>query len=559
MRKSTAIKLPAFPALRLSIAAACLISSMTSLGLVATAQDGTREEPLVMTSQEFLDSQLQLLEAISTDKKRSIDLIDEQLRVISVALALDDSETARELLIDTTTHFESLLFDEDVARSARKSRRTIIGKGASEKYFLGDPYEQLFAFLYLGMLDFEAKDFDFARASFAQAAYADRESSEEGLDVDCYMAFVLEGLANRALGRSAEAEEAFSFARRAHRFREIAGVVNEAFESVHNSIRRSDALTPPNRKPKVVSNMNIRADTLYLVAYEKATLSAIVNDTAHQAVRDTFAVARENLQDPPKKSTYAKYLNTFAGGKEKKLAAGLELLDSYEEQVLQWITDDRVQDAELRGQEFDELIAGLSDPAVNTIVIHQRGWGPSKYRAGNAGQGVAYELHPLEGGDRITIISSEDGNAIDFLQPDFLESVDYQATTRGAVAMHTILAKRVQMKNRLAAASKGLAALSLLSGAGGDNIFVSLGIAAIALTTKAISNAANTESDVRGWHELPKEFLISAHTLSPGDYRIESHVFDRFARDLQGATSGRTFTVEAGSMNFVLFGTHWEN
>lgn len=91
----------------------------------------------------------------------------------------------------------------------------------------------------------------------------------------------------------------------------------------------------------------------------------------------------------------------------------------------------------------------------------------------------------------------------------------------------------------------------------GDSI---IGVVAdiAALGTKLAANAANVESDVRGWHELPKEFLISAHSLAPGPYTIQSHTFDDFARDLDGQSSKIAFTVTDTPYNFVFVGTHWE-
>ncbi len=501
-----------------------------------------------------MTSALDRLTAIAADEAQRPNLVDEQLSVISGAIEAGEFDVARDLLVDVTQYFETLFSAEGFQKADRKALRSVVGKGESEKYFIGDPYEQLFAFLYLGMLDMQYGDLDFARASFKAAAYADKQSSNEGKDVDCYMAFALEGLANAWMGRENDAAAAFEQARRAFRFREIAGQVSRAYTTGHNEMISSPALTPDKSNSRTQKRYKVRRDNLFLVGYEQADLSVLLDESPALAVQNSFASARMSITSPQKKSPQENYIESFSEKKAERLDAAKAVLTEFEEKVLANLSATDEEESKRRQASFDTLLSQLSDPGVNVVVVHARGRGPTKVMGGELGEKLEFAPHPYDGTSRTVHVAwAGNGNPLASFDPTLIESVDYQATTRGGRAIDQILARRAVNTKRTVTAGKalkGLGILAALIGSASDNE----GVAAAGLLATAVGATiehvapvvANTKVDTRCWSELPKEFFVSTHRLEPGEYEM------RLA-DAPGPRFSTTFKVPAQGKIFVLF------
>ncbi|MCL4218692.1 MAG: hypothetical protein KJ052_17040, partial [Candidatus Hydrogenedentes bacterium] len=108
------------------------------------------------TKAEAVAHQQGVIATAATDEDAQVDLLDHQLRLASMAIDAGDTELARNTLVEYTDTLSSIYGEETFQSRADKAISKFTAE--EEKYFIGDPYEQMMAYLYLGMLDFQAGD-----------------------------------------------------------------------------------------------------------------------------------------------------------------------------------------------------------------------------------------------------------------------------------------------------------------------------------------------------------------------------------------------------------------
>lgn len=542
------------------------------------------------------------------------DQIDQWLRAASMALDAEEDEKAREMLVEVTGKLSALVGTESFHKREGKALRTVGGE-ESDKFFIGDPYEQLFAYLYLGVLDFQAGDYEYARAAFKSAALADEVRVAAKYRGDCYLAEILEGVASVALTEQDLAQSAFAEAQRTFTFRQRLPILNYQLVSAVTQLR-AEYDTETN------APFWERFDCLFpLVSEELARELAANPQNPDQVLADTFDAVTSAITNADRSVAE---LDTplgglmALGGKQKRYerqgaqlvrvvdSSGwesnkrecLQLLSKFEEAVVANPATDLMAAADESLADFDRVLATCSDPATNTFILHEIGTGPTKTRHGKYGQTLKFRGYENEA-ERFLFMVYPDGQD----QPVWAslsvlgESIDYQARTRGGREMDSILEGKASFRDAMkvtsslaatgasAAMVAGAAAASAMvttttvtytvtsSGtmvattttstapagmaAAGPYIIGAVALLAIYKGAKILADHTHPEADIRGWHELPSRLMMTCGTLPPGEYRLVCKAFDRLGKPISKYDRQQSFIVSKDAPALILSTAPW--
>ncbi len=525
---------------------------------------------------------------VENDKRQAPDQLDQLLRVASMALDAGEPAYSREVLADVTELMTALTTDKDFGQREQKSLRTVGGK-EHEKYFLGDPYEQMMAWLYLGILDFQAGHYDMARTSFRNASLADEGSSIEGYKSDCSLAMVLEGVSAARMGEDSLANDAFRFAARAFAFRQH---MPAAQRSLYDAVA---AIQSEDQSPKALE----RLDVAVPVIFEQLPAALSANDDLIQGLKSAVESARAALEKPEKKSESARLLHACNDNKTDAVA----LLNTIGSKALENLNAEVLATVKQSKEQFDLVIAACKNPQTNTFIIQQFGQAPAKVRAGRYGQVIQYYSYPTPEQrviDSLRRLDAPDAPLLAFMALPG-ESVDYQAVTRGGRQMDSVLEGRAQFRDSMnvvsglamsavpvaiyagalaastlvtttattvtyTATSTGVTATTTTTtttapaGAAAAAPFIVAAVVALAVYkgTKMIADATHPEGDIRGWHEIPAQFLFMCAALEPGEYQMNSDCFDTLARPLPERSRQLSFTVRPEKPTLLLANGIWK-
>jgi hypothetical protein len=535
------------------------------------ATQAARSTVLPASKAEALEAEIQKAKTIEASPELAQDQVEAWLRVASMALDAGRPEVARQTLIDTTGFMAANEPEKDFAKRAKKSLR-MLGGEERQKYFLGDPYEQLFAYLYLGMLDFQAGDYQNAKASFRSASLADEGSKDEGYKSDCYLAFLLEGIAARVNGDPGQGEAAFALAEKAYRFRQLMPVMEQAFASGGARCRPSD-----ERQDEVD-----RFTAMFELAFSQLPISLAIAPGPAQCVNEVFEGANRTLgainqprnekeekifQDRPE----GMVLKTYGKDKLADVPRDLNRLRQATESDLPAINMEPI-DAACR--QFAEVVRKCRDPKTNVFILQQAGMGPAKVREGLFGEVIRIRPTPESAARMAALIQPAGSTAAPLITVALPgESVDYQAMTRGGRYVDSLLGGKARFKAAMNITSDvaGAVALASLATAGTlaatdsskDATIAALVVAGVAFATReaslAVSDSTHPEGDIRGWHELPSRLFFACASLDPGEYDLEARFFDLTAQALPNETKKARLKVEAGPANLFLLGSPWQN
>lgn len=286
------------------------------------------------------DCQRRYLEHVCACEEAKHCELDEGLRAVSMALAIPDEGAyayARSELASITGKMLAPATDE-LERS--KLALAWYGEGEGSTYFTGseDPYVRMAAFFYLGVLGMMAGEHGKAWHNLRQAAHEDRrEDKDVAFELDCYLAPLLEGIAERYCGEtpvdtepperpperpaeqpaegSADGDEelgpedteigpAFTRAQRAFSFRQRLPLLQKTFYVA----LREETLGSPNRKD------HERLDALFPLVYQYLPSSlaeycfggegeAEVGESLIRAVDKAFRDAHLEVHDYARRSS----------------------------------------------------------------------------------------------------------------------------------------------------------------------------------------------------------------------------------------------------------------
>lgn len=134
----------------------------------------------------------------------------------------------------------------------------------------------------------------------------------------------------------------------------------------------------------------------------------------------------------------------------------------------------------------------------------------------------------------------------------WMESVFWQATTRGSRVVDKILQNKVVFKRNATQLASGLAdaasVASMMSVVSNSNaaagVAGALSVASVVATMAAMN--AKPNADTRYWDNLPDAVHMHTLRLPPGEHRVEVFFQDRAGRPLPRLGTSATFRVQAG-------------
>jgi hypothetical protein len=410
----------------------------------------------------------------------------DQLRLASMAYALGDakeSEAALRRAVGPMTNFRA--DGEFAALLAAESR----------KDWKGEPFEKMAAFTMLGTLLWQQGDRGNALAMFKSAVLADTGSADERFRSDFVPGWVLQALVYQAEGEDENARVTMA--------RGIDALWSRhTVEDLTYALRRVDIRGEEAR---------VRAAKAAILAGLSSGVSASPRD-APGAVRATLGVLPDLLrlqQEKPKKER----LSSLARFTRADFALAFDGLGMVGEVWAKGV-DEVQSDAVSQGEAFATSMTSLLETPPNLVLLVERGTGPRKIRTGEYGEllsilpGRHREIRPdvrLDGA---------------YVAPVFLESLSYQATTRGGRKVDSFLhGKAVYKDASLISGYVALRIAEIAHYADNDQLAVAAAIVGGILTvTSLVSNPA---ADIRQWEQTPDAWYLVAVHVPPGQHSLE--------------------------------------
>ncbi|MCC6546421.1 hypothetical protein IT570_04560 [Candidatus Sumerlaeota bacterium] len=162
----------------------------------------------------------------------------------------------------------------------------------------------------------------------------------------------------------------------------------------------------------------------------------------------------------------------------------------------------------------------MISPQTNLLVIAGSGAAPQKFRAGDYGQFLVYQRGVFRG-DPVVQVGDVARPATE------LDSVYYQASTRGGRAFDKIQGRKVFFKKSTSAIGMGSTLLGLhVLGAsqggrgGGEQAMAGVILIAAGVGVSAFSGLISTRADIRQWTSLPDTLGIVTSDRFNGDQTI---------------------------------------
>jgi hypothetical protein len=427
-------------------------------------------------------------------------------RLASMLWATGDAKGADQALVQAVQIMQDFAPDGEF--------RAMVGQ-ESLKQWKGEPYEKMMAFLTLGALRLASGDDGNALAMFKSAALADSGTAQERYRGDFIAAYALQSLAYRALREPQNAERMANLAVDTGWSRAMVGALGDA-------VARAAAQTslPKGGEAAV------------------AGLMAALPAGAQQAPRDPVEAARfarsqatdllRTTADLPKKRRLPE-LSGFAGPQLRK---GIEALDPLGQALL-------AEAAALPDSTFDtprateSTLRAVLDGGPNVVLLVERGKGPTKSAEGAYSEQLRIVPGAAAPGPLRVLV---DGRPADDVA--WLDSVNWQATTRGGRAVDRFLRGKAVFKD-----VSGILGAGLLYGAGaawasGDN--QAAGALAIAGAITWLAGVfTNPAADTRAWELLPDSLHLVGLRLSPGSHTLE--------------VDGRAYTVHVDGSDLQFF------
>jgi len=185
-----------------------------------------------------------------------------------------------------------------------------------------------------------------------------------------------------------------------------------------------------------------------------------------------------------------------------------------------------------------------ADPGDNLLLVLGVGKGPFKYCGGRHCEQLRFhEQYSPEVRARVYV----DGKAVEGTAE--LDSVYWQATTRGGRVMDHVLAGKAVFKDTAGTVGDvglmtgaGLAIAGAHSSKAQDELLIAgAAAAAVGIIGKIFESSAHPEADTRQWDNLPASIHVVSTKLTPGAHRVRVEFLD--AKGVEVTGLGREFSV----------------
>ena len=186
------------------------------------------------------------------------------------------------------------------------------------------------------------------------------------------------------------------------------------------------------------------------------------------------------------------------------------------------------------------------NPAANTLLVLQTGFGPVKKSGGDVGEALVYDGgHSDVAQIRITVASRT-------VTAPIFDNLTVQASTRGSRAMDLVLARKATVKK----VGDTIGDVGTVPGVVlvdyEDTRDAGLALLGVGLVGKFIGNSVETRADTRTWNNLPQHLSFVALNLPVGEHPATVDFIDATGAALPDRQKSVLLTVQAGRDTVLL-------
>lgn len=443
----------------------------------------------------------------------------EQARLASMALARGDERLAEVTLRQIVQKMQDFRADGQF--------RALVGAERSKEW-KGDPYEKMMAFLYLGTLLLEDGDYGNALAMSKSAILADTGTSRFQYRADFIPAFVLQALAYQGLGERSNAERSIEQAIDAMYLRVLTEHLSAHLEEASPEASLDHGAVEAAR---VLLLSGLPAG---LMAHPREIDEAI--DGALSRATDLRMVMLDG-----KRSDWPDELQPL---KRRDAKRALDALAPLTQDWKARVEADPADPIAALASDAS-FLRGLVEAPPGLLLWLESGQAPRRIASGRYGE--VLRIQPRGGpnaGAPQPPSTRLDGQR---LGARYLDSVSYQATTRGSRRIDAFLKGKAVFKDSSGALGWALLASGDIANAleePGDSGVVSTALYIAGAATWIAGALTNPAADTRGWFELPDALWLVRADPAPGRHTL--------------VVDGVTYQVdvpEAGSVIHLIPGT----
>ncbi len=503
------------------------IAIILALSLAGLGLTGCTSKDAVLAPYLISDFDHQNYQAVMTqlhdrlDKSKSPEYTLNLLRYGSCALYAGQFDSAQNAFLKATEQLENFAPDGEF--------KAILTTEESKDY-LGDPYEQMMAFYYVGLLDYLKGRYDLARPSLVTALLADTGSREERYRADSGLVLYLLGKSQLHLNQPKQAGQNFTDAKNLLRYHVV-------FEQASKAIKKA-ALAMGRSTDSLVE----LAEELYL---REISANAWIHLDASVTLQQAADAAEATIQyytKNPQKSDEPSSWRKIEPNRQKVI----KLIFEMEQKAKDMLSSVDVSSRQSEYEQYAAKLDKMTQPENNLLLIIEMGKGPYKYRTGEYGSRLSYGRSSYQ--ERVCRIQLPDGQIVESLK---LDDLYYQCSTRGGRSMDDFLKGKAILKDvTKVAAMASLAAADILYDSDGQkagNIALASGLALAAL-----SAVTTPQADIRYWEFLPGEIHAISAQLPHGPQTITLDYLNNNNQVLSGRSQTFSVNIQANRENTYL-------
>ena len=186
------------------------------------------------------------------------------------------------------------------------------------------------------------------------------------------------------------------------------------------------------------------------------------------------------------------------------------------------------------------------NPAANTLLVLQTGFGPVKKSGGDVGEALVYDGgHSDVAQIRITVAGQT-------VTTPIFDNLTVQASTRGSRAMDLVLARKATVKK----VGDTIGDVGTVPGVVlvdyEDTRDAGLALLGVGLVGKFIGNSVEPRADTRTWNNLPQHLSFAALNLPVGEHPATVDFIDATGAALPDRQKSVLFNVQAGRDTVLL-------
>ena len=186
------------------------------------------------------------------------------------------------------------------------------------------------------------------------------------------------------------------------------------------------------------------------------------------------------------------------------------------------------------------------NPAANTLLVLQTGFGPVKKSGGDVGEALVYDGgHSDVAQIRITVASRT-------VTAPIFDNLTVQASTRGSRAMDLVLARKATVKK----VGDTIGDVGTVPGVVlvdyEDTRDAGLALLGVGLVGKFIGNSVEPRADTRTWNNLPQHLSFAALNLPVGEHPATVDFIDATGAALPDRQKSVLFNVQASRDTVLL-------